>query len=714
MNVGGKFGVSVPSFAISQGTIDPRLLQEEFGGVLSLFVPPPATGEEPNIVQRIADNSVRVASGSIIISGKGRFDQSGFGFQQPLEIQIKPTDLTVADELGTVQTVHVPPMSVVVSATGSVSDRNVATVKNLTLTTMVGTQPSPLLDLEFSSDVTVGGSGSISAPRIQLRKCQADLAGLQSAFGPLLPLVIPAPAAAATQPSIAQAIAQNVLVCTSGKLTASMVGSYDGTTFTISQPLTVSIADFSLQQSGGGPSSAPINDQTLAAAIGGSVSMSDGNIHADLQTMSLQIGDLLKIQGDPQSPLNVTLSPTGTLAASGTVRLAGADLPKLLKLAAMVLPPQQMASLNQLSSGNVSGTINLKPAAGATAVSADVSVNALTVGRILNNEMVHLVAGATLAGDMSSIHDASVEIDTSFARKISIAGGQIVLQARRGGRLAPVGLLDEVQSAHTEVDDLDLAKVDALVNLLFAQAAAPAPGEKVIVIVPPPQVTSGTATLKADIFRSGNTTTANISDVLIHNLAVKRGNNRVAWSNDITAQMSVDMETREDSTGQMPLMDQLAKASVTSLSVDSGIGTTVGLAGEKPIVVSNLRDPANMSVQGGISIDGEIAPAARMAEAFSGANANSYPYGGHFHLDESMSKVASQPRLHISGGGAITKFTVLGQPPAGGGPARSRSPKTRFPSAIRWISISRRFPSSSIAPIPSQFRWNPPGLWVSR
>ena len=72
-----------------------------------------------------------------------------------------------------------------------------------------------------------------------------------------------------------------------------------------------------------------------------------------------------------------------------------------------------------------------------------------------------------------------------------------------------------------------------------------------------------------------------------------------------------------------------------------------------------------------LAIDGEIAPAARIAEAFTGGRPNSFPYAGHFHLDESVAKVASQPRLHIAGGGAITKFSVLGQPPAKGGPGRS-------------------------------------------
>ena len=56
-------------------------------------------------------------------------------------------------------------------------------------------------------------------------------------------------------------------------------------------------------------------NRPLAAAIGGSVSLGSGNIHANLQTLSLQLGDLLKVEGDPQAPLDVALSPTGTLAA---------------------------------------------------------------------------------------------------------------------------------------------------------------------------------------------------------------------------------------------------------------------------------------------------------------------------------------------------------------------------------------------------------------
>ncbi|MGD0389048.1 MAG: hypothetical protein ABSC42_08850, partial [Tepidisphaeraceae bacterium] len=527
VNLGGRFGASIPSFAISQGSVDLRLLQEEFGGALSLFVPKPADGQQPTLAQRLADNSVRVAAGSVTISGKGRFGDSGFGFDEPLQIKVQPTDLTLIDEHGTAQPAHVPAVSLVLSGTGAVNDQNVTSIKNLTVAATVGTADAPLLAMEISSDATVGEA--VSVPRIELTRCDGDLAGLQSAFAPLLPLVMPQP------------VSHNPVVCTSGKLTGSMLASYDGATLTIQKPLAVSIAHLTLEQRGSGAVTTPIDNQTIALAIGGSMSAEGGQIHAD--------------------------------------------------------------------------------------------------------------------------------VDTSFAKKLSITNGRIVLASRQGDKLVPVGLFDKLQSLNVEADDVDLARVDALVNLLFNQAAAPAPGEKVVVVAAPPQVTSGTATLKMDVSRAGNATTANISEALVHHLAIKSGSKTTAWPNDIAAKLSAELDTREDPTGQMPVMDQLVQASVTSLSVDSGIGTTVELTDQKPIVASNLSDPANMSVEGGIQIDGDVPPLARIAESFGGAKPNSYPYLGHFHLDESLAKVASQPRLHVRGGGAITKFVVMGQPGPNGAPA---------------------------------------------
>jgi hypothetical protein len=684
--MGGKFGMSVPSFAILQGSIDLRAVQEEFGGALSFFVAGEnggaKGGEQANLVQRIADNSAKIDSGSVTISGKGEFDQGGFGFSQPLEILVQPTDLTVADDLGTVQTVHVPAMSLVVSGAGSVSDQSVATVKDLTVVATVGTSESPLFAMQLSSDAKVAiagvdsptgtaklpGGASVDVSRIELSKCQGDLAGLQAAFGPLVPLVLAQPAAASAagqssigQPSIVQLVAQNLLVCTSGKLSASMEGSYDGTTFTISKPLTVSIANLSLEQKGAA-NGKPIDNQTLAAEIGGSVSLSGGGVHANLQRLLFQFGDQLKIEGNPQSPLDVTMGPAGTIGASGSVQLVKADLPKLLSMASLVLPPEQMASLNQLTGGQVSGAIHLQRTAETTMGTADFSVNSLSVGQMLNNETVHLVGAWTLASDLSSVHDASLNVDTSFAKKISIVNGQFALLTREGDRLVPTRLFDKLQSVWVEVDDLDLAKVDGLLHLL--QPPPPGPGEKdVVVYALPAQITGGTASLKLSVMRQGDETTANVSQALVQGLVLNTGDQSDTWPSDNTAQLSAEVSTLPDANRQMPPLAQIAQVAVMSMSADLGI-TKIGLAGNQPIVIQGLDNLAKMMVKGGISVDGDVEAGARLAEVFTGAPANAYPYTGRYHFDESFTKDAAHPRLHIVGGGAITQFQAFNTPPA--------------------------------------------------
>ena len=183
--MGGNFGVEIPSFKISQGSVDLRLAQEEFGGALSLFVPKPAAGQTPTLMQRIADNSVRVASGSVSISGEGRFDQTGFGFPQPLQIQVQPTDLTIVDEMGTAQTANAPAVSIVISGNGTVDSQSVASVKNLTVETVVGTNSAPLFDLEIATDATVplGSQGTMSASRIETGEAGRGFAAIAIDLG---------------------------------------------------------------------------------------------------------------------------------------------------------------------------------------------------------------------------------------------------------------------------------------------------------------------------------------------------------------------------------------------------------------------------------------------------------------------------------------------------------------------------------------------------
>jgi hypothetical protein len=540
--LGDKFGAS---FAITQGKIDLRLVQEELGGAMSLFVAPAPAGQPETLVQKIADNSVRVASGSLNISGKGRFDQSGFGFEQPLAIAIEPTDLTVADEMGTVKTVHVPAVAVGVAGNGSSNSQGVTEVKNLSLTATIGDAGSPLLAANVAADVAVSkspesGAGNMSAQRIELTQLDGDLRGLQAAFGPLLPLLAGS-SSSAGQSSLLQMISENAVACTSGKLSGSMLASSDGKTITIEKPLTVTISDFTLQQK----------------------------------------------------------------QASGSVTTP------------------------------------------------------------ISHETVKLTATARMPGDMSAVNDLNVGVDISYAKKIAISNGQIVLATKQGEQQVSVGVFDMLRSLNVQVDGLDLAKSDALLNVLSAPPPPP-PGAKVVLQIPPPVVTSGTASLQVDVSRSGNTTTAKVSHVLVQGLAMKSQGSATSWPHDVTADLSAEIETRPNATADMPISEQLVQASVTSLNVDSGIGTTVGLTQDKPIIVTNLDNPSKLLVQGGVEIDGDVAQAARVAETFGGLQANAYPYQGHFHLSEVISKQADQPRLYVKGGGTIANFVVMGQPGANG------------------------------------------------
>ena len=95
----------------------------------------------------------------------------------------------------------------------------------------------------------------MSASRIELAKLDGDLPGLQSAMGPLIPLVAPSPTTAENAPSIVQMLATNQLVCTSGKLSGSMLASFDGTTMTISKPLTITVANMTMQERSAGAGS---------------------------------------------------------------------------------------------------------------------------------------------------------------------------------------------------------------------------------------------------------------------------------------------------------------------------------------------------------------------------------------------------------------------------------------------------------------------------
>jgi hypothetical protein len=232
-----------------------------------------------------------------------------------------------------------------------------------------------------------------------------------------------------------------------------MLASCDGKTMTIQKPLTVTISDLTVQQQ----NSTPISHQTIAASVGGTLQMDPQAVHATVNQLSVQLGDQLALAGNPASPIDLTIQSGGKLAGSGEVDLKQADFAKLLATLSPFLSPDQAASLKQLSSGTMNGMISLKQADSNNQVAADLSVQGLTIGQALHNETAHLTAGATLLSDMSAVNDVNVGVDTSFAKKVTVSNGQVVLATAesdgQGQKLVPVSMFDMLRSVNVQVQE---------------------------------------------------------------------------------------------------------------------------------------------------------------------------------------------------------------------------------------------------------------------
>jgi hypothetical protein len=398
------------------------------------------------------------------------------------------------------------------------------------------------------------------------------------------------------------------------------------------------------------PQLADINvklDSDFAKITGGGADLTKTTIQgsSDLATIQQKYGQLFNFDSMFGAPAGKHVSLAGAIGfnafsngdvtGGGNFALGGNFSLTNLNIAVPGGPAPTAASILPLTSSQIGAKFELDRAAQGSTVSASANVASLTVGQALKNEAINATASANLAPDLSSASNLNVNVDTSFARKITVTSNQIVLKTAQGS-----------QTIDLDVEELNLAKIDAIANLLFNQAAAPVAGETTVVVVPPPTVMNGTSTVKANVSQSGGTTTVNVSSAVVHGLVIKNGANVCTWPHDITASLAANVGA--------------SQASVTALNLDTGIGTTVGLASNSPITATGLNDPANMAVKGGVTIDGEIEPAARIAEVFEGAAVNSYPYQGHLHVDENLAKDPSGSRLHVTGGGTITNFVVLG------------------------------------------------------
>jgi hypothetical protein len=381
--LGGPMWVTVPSFEISKGTIDLHQMQEK--GLLELVCG-----------KLLEQKGLRINSGKITLSGKGKLDASGYSFEQPLAVHIDPIDLTMKDDMGGAQSAHLPPMDL--QASGSSN--------NLVAHLTMDQAANPILTADASASPTQNGL------QFTLSKCEGDLPRLQAELGPVLPLL-------ASSPAIAQ-IAQNVIVANSGKFT--LAGSGSLTPGESSAKLDGSISNLTVTQGG---AATPIQAMNVTLSTSGKFTPGKDGFQVDVPTLSVAEGSDLQISADPATPIHFVHSIVSGNSGSGAVKLQ-ADLARLASMGAVVLPAQS-AMLKQLTKGQANGSIQLQSASdGTNAASADISLANLNYGNYLSNETMHLTAGANAAADGSAVSKLAVNLDTSFAKVTVNNPGTIV------------------------------------------------------------------------------------------------------------------------------------------------------------------------------------------------------------------------------------------------------------------------------------------------
>ncbi|MDP9173695.1 MAG: hypothetical protein M3O30_07495 [Planctomycetota bacterium] len=174
-------GWQAPAFEILGTSIDARKALDNYSGLLALLAGAPKAGEAPTLLQKLADRSLRVASGTISISGRGKFDDNGLAIDQPLTAQLSAFDLSVPTAIGGSEPSRTPPVTIAAAS---------GTDQTINIHALVGTAADSIAtaDVSIINPLAKNAGGALSLNVTQFR---ADFAKLQAAFGPLAPTLMP-------------------------------------------------------------------------------------------------------------------------------------------------------------------------------------------------------------------------------------------------------------------------------------------------------------------------------------------------------------------------------------------------------------------------------------------------------------------------------------------------------------------------------------------
>lgn len=500
-------------------------------------------------------------AGTFVVGTKGDLQQPNSDIAANLRVQMRDVDVKLPEQ----PQVAVGDLSVNVDSTLRTNDKGgIAKIAAATITANSAEGGQKVLDL--LATITNVDLATTSVGNFELKNLAvASLRQLQRQFGVLVP-----------------ALAEQQINVTDGQLYATVSGSWDGATQTLSlaRPLELSTPNLTVTKG----DAVVLNREKLVVRAGGKIALGGGT-SADLADLSVTSSILTLTKS--AAPLQVRVDDSGAVTGTGQLKLA-ADLPRVnAALQAFGDTPAQVRG------GKADLTIDLAGGLGAeSTVTLAGVLDQLSIagagGQGMENERLAITANLKTSADLSQL-SATANIDSSFARvSLTRADAQLSTAAK------PVGTYDMLRALSADVAITDLPKLYALATAFTPAAGASAAGAPGAKPSEPIAITSGGASMKIDVLREGSALRINAPDIRISKLALARGEKRYAFDRDTP--ISLALVAQADAAGE-----ELKSLKVTQLNGDLRVAT---LSMPAPIGIE-LTD-GKPSATGGVQLAGKL------------------------------------------------------------------------------------------------------------
>ena len=185
--------------------------------------------------------------------------------------------------------------------------------------------------------------------------------------------------------------------------------------------------------------------------------------------------------------------------------------------------------------------------------------------------------------------------------------------------------------------------------------ATPTEADKTL---PPLEVTSGSADMKLSVARDtkAETTSLNITDCTVSNLAVQRGAQKYAFARPIDLKLAAAVKAAAPTgpdADKVPLTQQIQQAQINTLDGDLVVAK---ISMPEPVLISNLGDPNKLDAHGTVKIDGTLADATPLLAVYQ--NAKPMPYAGTYDLTQSLATGAADKGklIRLNGTAGVSDF----------------------------------------------------------